>query len=151
MRLVTQEKKLETRCVQGPNVNGFWDEIEPWVIRGLQSAHGELSSNDVHVLIQNGQMTLFMVHADNELELVCVTELWQYPQYKVLQVVLIAGKNLRDAVRFQPAIEAYAIALGATKIRAWCQEPQLRLYRRLRLGFTKAYNVIEFDLRRKMQ
>lgn len=151
MITVAPVKELKTRCLNGPVVESVWDEIQPWIVRGLAPARNELTAEDVKALIEHGHMMLFLAYREIELEMVCVTEVMTFPQYKVLHIVLISGKNLSDAAKFKPALEEYALALGCVAIRAWCKEPQWRLYRRLHLGFEKAYNVIELDLRRKLQ
>lgn len=147
----TEEKVFDTRCILAEGVPEVWDEIEPFVLMGLNAAKGELSLQDVRVLLERGFQHAMVAYHKDRLEMLFIVEVHNYPQYKVLHISLIAGRNLRDVVKFRPALDAMATAMGCMEIRAYCNDAQMRLYRMLKLGFIKIYNVIQSDLRGKYQ
>lgn len=153
-RLGTSSDKgqLGSRVLSPRELLGIWPEIEELIEKALFFSQNEVIASDILEAALQETMAVFVTERNDEVESVCVVEVARFPQYTSLLIVALAGKNLHDTARFAPALQAYAFALGAVEIRAFCgNEAMVRLLRRLKLPFNNIYTVVSWNLRGKLQ
>lgn len=143
---------LRTRVLQPSQVPGMWPLIEPLIERALDASFNEIVSANIFVCLLQGTMTAFVVECEDEVQVVCVVEEMRFPQYSVAHIVVLAGSDYRSVKHFQPALEAWALAMGAVEIRGTVQsEAAVRLFRREAPDFKRGYTILRLDLRRNLQ
>jgi hypothetical protein len=117
----------------------------------MPCTHSEFTLDDIYVLLCKGFMKVWAVaDRDNRIQFVMVTEFVQYPQYKSVRVVLLAGRLLkRISKQFSQAFEEYAFNHGAVEIEGWVAPGMARFLQHL--GFSATYTVVRKSLRGKLQ
>jgi len=126
-----------------------WDELQPFVETALRHAHGEMLSADIKNLLLQGAFAAFAVVRYGKIQLVFICELCGWQQYSSVRILLLAGKELAQAIRFFPVFQSWVLSKGAVEIEAWTRPSMSRMLRSL--GFNKSYDVVRFDLRSKLQ
>ena len=92
----------------------------------------------------NGKQTLFVVMENDKIIGAYTMEFINYPNHRVAHITAIGGKAMITKETVEQC-ENWARANGATKIRAFAQETQARLFK-LKMGLEKVTNVVEKNL-----
>jgi hypothetical protein len=71
-------------------------------------------------------------------------EFINYPSNRVMHITALGGHGIVNNETFSQ-VESWARMQGATKVSAWAQEGQARLYK-IKAGFNTARMVVEKDL-----
>lgn len=134
-----------------PNqIPGWWAELQPMIERSM-SSYGELTVDDIGAFLVQGRMQAFILTQRGELRFVAVVEIGYFPRMAVARIVAASGSNhLDDALQFWPALEAWATALGASYIEAWCEPPQARLFLQKVKSLRPVYQVLRSFISRTM-
>lgn len=145
-----QTETYECWSFEPEQIPAAWPELEPHVLKALESSRGELRAEHVYEYLLRGHMHAFVTVRNNIIELVVVCEFVQYPCVKKVNVVTLAGRGVRSAERFMQHFETWAFENGAVEITGLVPEGRghARLYRRL--GFHTAYRVVIKDLRGRL-
>lgn len=144
-------KELVTRVLTPGEVQALWPEMEPMVLRALEKGLNEITAENIYEFLREGRLAAFVAFRADQLETVAVVEQCYYPSYSVINVVCLAGSNLQDALYFLPALQQWALAVGAIEIRASVQTGMLRLLEKLNAPFHPIYLVVRCNLRGKLQ
>ena len=121
----------------------YWPLIEPWVTRALSHGGMVSSSNDILSDILNRKLTLFVVHDDaGAVTGFAATRVENYTRMRVLLVMLIGGRNLRDWKHLHPLLEEEARRLNCTAIegygrKGWERVAQSLGYKPLTITYRK--------------
>jgi hypothetical protein len=93
--------------------------------------HGELEPDDYWDRIQKGLMQFFIYAEKGVPCLGVVTEFVQYPRFKILRIVGIAGKHAIRTKRFWPSFCQWATLNGAKGIETFATPETIKLDERL--------------------
>lgn len=114
-----------------------WRAVLPFLSPAIERANGIFTEDDIFNLLLEGQMQLFVGG-----KAAIVTEIWKFPRLKVCRVVL-AGGDLEEIRRKQPAFEAWAKARGCSRIEIDGRDGWARAL----VGYQKVRVVLQKELR----
>jgi hypothetical protein len=129
---------IEVKQFTGDRVLPVWESVQDKVAKAVEYAKGELTVDDVLTYLQLGLMQLFTF--TGEVDITMVTELVQYPQYKVVRVVALSGKNLASMAKVHDYMDEWAVANGAIYFEAGVRDSMARHCRQL--GYEPVYTII---------
>lgn len=118
-------------------------ELETHIAPAFEIAHGELTACDALVLATEKKAWVFVGEEKGQIIVTLICEYCQYPRKKVLNILAYAG-TARKFYWFLKYLEAWAKANGATEIRGYGHEPQMRLARHH--GLKEIYRVYAKDI-----
>ena len=130
--------------VLASEVPRIWHEVKPLVDKALARADGEQLSEDVLQKLLNKEMILFAGIEANELASVCIAEILEYPQKRVLHVSISATKNGRDFELWNETfgvVEDFGRAMGCTSVSACVRKGFVK-----KLDWTYKYAVLTKNL-----
>lgn len=93
--------------------------------------HGELAPEDYWERIQKGLMQFFVLSEEGRPRLGVVTEFVQYPRFKMLRIVGIAGKDPIKAKRYWGNFCNWALQNGAIGVETFATPETVKLDERL--------------------
>ena len=82
-------------------VEQAWEYVEDYIADSLKHGVGEYTTDDIKQLCQSKQMQLWIKWDDEEVKGAFVTQILNYPQMKILLVLLLGGNEFikwRDEV-----------------------------------------------------
>jgi hypothetical protein len=82
-------------------VEPAWEYVEDYIADSLKHGVGEYTTDDIKQLCQSKQMQLWIKWDDEEVKGAFVTQILNYPQMKILLVLLLGGNDFikwRDEV-----------------------------------------------------
>jgi len=82
-------------------VEQAWEYVEDYIADSLKHGVGEYTTDDIKQLCQSKQMQLWIKWDDEEVKGAFVTQILNYPQMKILLVLLLGGNDFikwRDEV-----------------------------------------------------
>ena len=119
----------------------LWDQVEHYFKRASGTGTDDYTVEQIKFLLVQGKQTLFVIMDGEKLIGAFSVEFSNYPNNKVMHIAAIGGKSvIEDATVKQ--LEDWARSQGATKIRAFAQEAQARLYR-MKMGLNMVTHVVE--------
>ena len=130
--------------VDANEIPNIWHEVKPLVDKALARADGEQLSSDVLKKLLDRTMVLFAGIEANELASVCIAEILEYPQKRVLHVSISATKNGRDFELWNKTfgvVEDFGRTMGCTSVSAWVRKGFVK-----KLDWTFKYAVLTKDL-----
>lgn len=149
--IASDKGQVSSRVLTALEAVNMWPELEVLLSRSFKGEMDEYSIEDVLHYLSQDRMTAFVMERDGAVELVCIVGMTIYANFRVADILFVAGKGLKEAVYFFPALEAWAMAMNARELRTWCSDPAvLRLCRMLKLPFRQRYTVISENLRGKL-
>jgi hypothetical protein len=113
------EMRITVRGIPSLEASAWWPRVSRLVADAL--AHGGecYSLDDILSAIKQRDMQLWVVHEDDELKAVCVTEIRQWPQAKILTAIIVAGHDMQNWVHaLDDTLTRYAVAHGCKAIEA---------------------------------
>jgi hypothetical protein len=116
---MSHEMQITVRGILSSEACDWWPRVSQWVADAL--AHGGecYSLEDILTAIQQRDMQLWVVHENDELKAVCVTEIRQWPQAKILTAIIVAGNDMPHWVcALDDTLTRYAVAQGCKAIEA---------------------------------
>ena len=126
-----------------------WEDLEPFVEKSIDKSFGMMASRQVYEMLCDGSAVAFVTARGNDIQLVAIIRFVQYASYGVGRFIAMAGRDLRGAHLFLPAIEQWAVSMGCVEIEGWCRPAVTKILRRL--GWTPKLTLLTRDLRRKLQ
>jgi hypothetical protein len=131
----------------GPEVLAVWDEVLPLVEQGLSPGFGEKSPEDLLEAIREGLSQLFLWRDRSGVVAVLVTSIITYPQYKVVFIDALAGKNILSIIRdYRETFCIWAAANGAVAIEGATRPAMTRLLKKT--NARKVYDIVRYSLER---
>jgi hypothetical protein len=116
---MSHEMQITVRGILSSDAGDWWPKVSHWVEDAL--AHGGecYSLDDILRAIKQRDMQLWVVHENDELKAVCVTEIRQWPQAKILTAIIVAGNDMPHWVyALDDTLTRYAVAHGCKAIEA---------------------------------
>jgi hypothetical protein len=126
-------------------INQYWNKIEPFFESSFKFSTDDYSVDQIKFLLVNGQqICLVAVDEDGSIIGASAVSISNYPNHRVLHITSMGGRALVEDDLIQQ-FEAWARSQGVTKIRAFAQDAQTRLYR-MKMGFESVANVVEKNI-----
>jgi hypothetical protein len=122
-----------------------WPEVAAMVAQVLPKMEGEFALSDFVAGFAAERFHLFIGYEDGLVVACMITSLVEYPQYKVLEVPIAAGRGFGKFIKkFQDYISTWAKVNGALYMQAYTSPAMTRYHRRF--GAQKVYDVIRYPL-----
>ena len=119
----------------------LWDQIEHYFKSASGAGTNDYTVEQIKFLLVQGKQTLFVIMDEEKLIGAFSVEFSNYPNNKVMHIAAIGGKSVIEDETVKQ-LEDWARSQGATKIRAFAQEAQARLYR-MKMGLNMVTHVVE--------
>jgi hypothetical protein len=119
----------------------LWDQIEHYFKSASGTGTNDYTVEQIKFLLVQGKQTLFVIMDGEKLIGAFSVEFSNYPNNKVMHIAAIGGKSVIEDETVKQ-LEDWARSQGATKIRAFAQEAQARLYR-MKMGLNMVTHVVE--------
>ena len=139
--------------IPADTIGAFWEEVAPMLAEAVRRGD-EMSLQDVLNKLLETEMQLWLVleKPTGKVIAAATTTIVIYPMKKVVRIVHIGGmpgKSILDMDEHLEWIGKWGIMQGATRLEAYCRPGVLRKV--AGKGFRKKFEVIELDLRMRMQ
>jgi len=122
-------------------VSKLWDKIEPFFDASFKYSNDDYNVDQIKMLLVNGHQKLLVAVEDEKIIGASAVEFINYPNQRVLHITSMGGKALVEPDMIHQ-FEDWARSQGATKIRAFAQDAQARLYR-MKMGLNTVTHVVE--------
>lgn len=86
---------MEIIGIQSPDVNQWWERVEPYIESALEHGIGEYLPEDIRVGCVERKMQLWVIW-DKGIRAVVVTQILRYPRKSILLGLLIAGEGFKE-------------------------------------------------------
>jgi hypothetical protein len=110
---------FSVRHVSQDQIDEAWDFVKDEIESALNHGLGEYGIEDIKNTLKAGDMQLLVILSDF-IHAVCVTEILQFPKYRILTVVTLGGKGI-DAwlPALQAELERFARAENCAYVRCF--------------------------------
>jgi len=127
------------------NVYSVWDNVENYLNVSINVSGGDYTLDQLKLLLVRGEQTL-LVSTDEKgvLNGAMTVEFSNRPNSRVMFITALGGNGIVNKDTFDQ-VENWARMQGATKVSAWAQEAQARLYK-IKSNFNTVRMVVEKDL-----
>ena len=136
---------IKVELVAPDYVHQVWDKVKDFLDASIQTGTGTCTLDQLKVLLAKNYQTLIVGVNDNGVIKGAMTvEIVNYPNARTMFITAFGGFQV---IKEDPLkeIEDWARYQGCTKISAWCEEAQARLYRQ-KAGFNTIRYVVEKDI-----
>ena len=135
----------QIQIVAPGHINAVWPVVRGLLNQAIINYDGpDYDVEHLKVLLIKEFQLLFVVTENNNIIGAFTVDIINHPNHKVAHTTCMGGKGLFDKDTVQQ-YEDWCRGNGITKIRAYAQEAQARLFR-LKLGLEKVSNVVEKTL-----
>jgi hypothetical protein len=126
-------------------INQYWNKIEPFFETSFKFSTDDYSVDQIKFLLVNGQqICLVAVEDDGSIIGASAVSISNYPNHRVLHITSMGGRALVEDDLIKQ-FETWAKSQGVTKIRAFAQDAQARLYK-MKMGFQSVAHVVEKNI-----
>lgn len=119
----------------------LWDKVKPFFDMSFKYSNDDFNVDQTKMLLVNGSQKLLVAVEDEKIIGASAVEFINYPNQRVLHIVSMGGKALIEPDMIKQ-FEDWAKSQGATKIRAFAQDAQARLYK-MKMGLNTVTHVVE--------
>jgi hypothetical protein len=119
----------------------YWSKIEPFFESSFKFSTDDYSVDQIKFLLVNGQQTCLVAVENDNIIGASAVSINNFPNHRVLHITSMGGKALIEPDLIKQ-FEAWARSQGVTKIRAYAQDAQARLYK-MKMGFDSVAHVVE--------
>jgi hypothetical protein len=143
------ETMTETRLVFLPrpyDIESMWPKLAP-LFRGAinKAVHGEFTLNSLRNLALSGSGLLTYIENDEEILMALMMELRHYPDMSVLNVLVMAGQNMKELFSLHsPAIADFARSCGVGYFEASTSPAMAKMLQEC--GWSHVYETVRFKL-----
>lgn len=132
--------------VPASSVEQLWDEVKPMLEKGISHGDGELDINDILKFLLDRAMQLWVLYdySGDTVVMAGVTEIVNYPKYKVCRAVILGGDSLDQWVKYIQGIEAWAAEMGCAKVEAYGRRGLAKKMESI--GYSNKYVLIRKDI-----
>jgi hypothetical protein len=122
-----------------------WSKIEPFFESSFKFSTDDYTVEQIKFLLVNGQqICLVAVEDDGTIIGASAVSINNYPNHRVLHITSMGGRALVEPDLIEQ-FENWARSQGVTKIRAFAQDAQARLYK-MKMGFESIAHVVEKNI-----
>ena len=127
------------------NVYNVWADVENYLNASINVSEGDMTLDQLKLILVRGEQTLLVsVNEENKLNGAMTIEFQNRPNNRVMFITALGGHGIVNNETFSQ-VESWARMQGATKVSAWAQEAQARLYK-IKSNFNTVRMVVEKDL-----
>ena len=122
---------MKVQIVTSEYVHQVWPQVKTFLEMGIDAGIPEVDCTIEQLLIQlaSGAQVLFVATDDTGVHGAATVSIVTLPNHRVATITALGGKGVVGKETFSQIV-AWAKSQGATKIRAWAQESQAKLYKR---------------------
>lgn len=121
-----------------------WDKVVPYIKAANDVGLGYHTVDHTKLMLIKGMQFLLVSEEDSEITGALVGEFINYPNERVMHINELGGRLIIKP-ELLDLVEDWARQNGATRMSAWADEAQARLYK-IKAGFTTARHVVEKKL-----
>jgi hypothetical protein len=127
------------------NLYSVWEDVKEYLNASINVSGGDFTLDQLKLLLVRGEQTL-LVSTDEKgvLNGAMTVEFSNLPNSRVMFITALGGNGIVNKDTFGQ-VENWARMQGATKVNAWAQEAQARLYK-IKSNFNTVRYVVEKDL-----
>jgi hypothetical protein len=127
------------------NIYNVWEDVKEYLNASMNTSTGDCTVDQLKLILARGEQTLLVsVNENGKLNGAMAVEFINYPNNRVMHITALGGNEIVNDETFSQ-VEAWARLQGATKVSAWAQEAQARLYK-MKANFNTVRFVVEKDL-----
>lgn len=127
------------------HILSVWETVWPMLnVAFINYEYGDYDIEQLKVLLIKEYQLLFVVVENNKIIGCFTVEIINYPNHRVAHTTCMGGKGLFNAYTVKQ-YEDWCKQNGITKIRAYAQDAQARLFK-LKMGLTPVTHVVEKTL-----
>ena len=135
----------KVQIVAPNNIYSIWGDVENYLNASINTNTGDCTLEQLQLLLVRGEQTLLVsVNEEGKVIGAMTVEFQNRPSNRVMFITALGGHHVIDQESLEQ-VETWARMQGATKVSAWCQEAQARLYK-LKANFNTVRMVVEKDL-----
>ena len=136
---------MKVKHVLQTHIQSIWPDVKDYIEDALRFGNGEYNSDQLKVLLINGQQHLLVVVDDeNKIQGCGTLQFIDHPNCRIAFVTSIGGKLISRPDTFNDLID-WVKFNGATKIQGAARESVERLWRKL-FKFERRYVIVEKDI-----
>ena len=122
-------------------ISQYWNKIKPFFETSFKFSTDDYSVDQIKFLLVNGQQICLVAVEDDIIIGASAVSINNFPNHRVLHITSMGGRALIEPDLIEQ-FEAWARTQGVTKIRAFAQDAQARLYK-MKMGFDSVAHVVE--------
>ena len=137
---------LELITFDVDEIASIWPLVEDLIQKSCDRAGGFADAIHVKEWLEKGVMQLWIAYDSklNKVKCVCVTEIRQYPNYKVCDCKITTGTDYKSWVDFMDNVVNWARSLGCKKMEIFTRPGWERILKNK--GFVKTHIQLEKPL-----
>lgn len=128
--------------VDSGEVESTWPHIEEFVERGLAGAQGNYWPIDIKNSCINRDMQLWVSINDTVFEACLITQIIVYPRIKVAGLIVIGGSGMKNWLKYEATIAAWAKSQGCEELEGYARKGWLRVL----TGWKPCWTLIRKEL-----
>ena len=121
-----------------------WPKISHMIAAGLACGEGELTTEQVRLLIVQGRVCLLVSRNENRVVAALAGEILGYPNYRVLNIISMGGDHLGLDLEDVRQLVEICKALKVSKLQGFTHPKLTELLKQR--GFHKAYDLVRLDI-----
>ena len=126
-------------------IEGVWNLAKDLVHKACIRAGGFVDEKHIKEFCKQGTMQLWLVvNESNSVLCVCVTEIRDYPNYKVCDTKIVTGKNYKDWFHYVDDIAKWAKTQGCKKMEIYSRRGYVPMFKAR--GYKATHAQVEKDL-----
>ena len=127
------------------NIYNVWEDIKEYLNASINVSGGDFTLDQLKLLLVRGEQTLLVsVNKENKINGAMTVEFINNANARTMFITALGGSGIVNDETFSQ-VESWARLQGATKVSAWAQEAQARLYK-IKANFNTVRFVVEKDL-----
>ena len=122
-----------------------WDDVKDFLDASIKTGTGTCTLDQLKLLLAKNYQTLIVgLDKNNKIVRAMPVEFVNYPNARTMFITALGGFGVVTSDIWKQ-VEDWAKLQGVTKVSAWCEEAQARLYKQ-KAGFNTIRFVVEKDL-----
>jgi hypothetical protein len=127
------------------NIYNVWEDVKEYLNASINVSGGDFTLDQLKLILARGEQTLLVsIDEKSILNGAMTVEFSNRPNNRVMFITALGGNGIVNTETFSQ-VENWARMQGATRVSAWAQEAQARLYK-LKANFNTVRMVVEKDL-----
>ena len=123
----------------------IWDDVKDFLDASIKTGTGTCTLDQLKLLLTKNYQTLIVgLDKNNKIVGAMTVEFVNYPNARTMFITALGGFGVVTSDIWKQ-VEDWAKLQGVTKVSAWCEEAQARLYKQ-KAGFNTIRFVVEKDL-----
>lgn len=116
---------INISALQKDRLSSTWNDIAPYIQKGLDYANNEMDLDDVHSMIEDGEVIPLIIDDGNEILSVITLELVDKPAKRILYIMTAGGTDLDKwlpeimSVIYKIAKEQQAASISINGRKGW--------------------------------